>query len=80
MFEALQDRFQAIIRNLTGRGVLSEADVDAALREVRLALLEADVNFRVVRVFVDRVRERAVGGRITKSLAPGHEVVKIVHE
>ncbi|MDR7494203.1 MAG: signal recognition particle receptor subunit alpha, partial [Armatimonadota bacterium] len=80
MFEALQDRFQAIIRNLTGRGVLSEADVDAALREVRLALLEADVNFRVVRVFVDRVRERAVGERITKSLAPGHEVVKIVHE
>jgi len=80
MFEALQARFQTIIRTLTGRGVLSEADVDAALREVRLALLEADVNFKVAKTFVDRVRARAVGAEITKSLAPGHEVIKIVHE
>jgi len=80
MFDALQARFQAILRTLTGRGVLSEADVDAALREVRLALLEADVNFNVVRTFVERVRGRAVGAQLTKSLAPGHEVVRIVHE
>ncbi|HET6947541.1 MAG TPA: signal recognition particle protein [bacterium] len=80
MFESLSSRFQTIIRNLTGRGVLSEADVDAALREVRLALLEADVNFKVAKAFVDRVRAAAVGALITKSLAPGHEVVKIVHE
>ncbi|OFX14726.1 MAG: signal recognition particle protein [Armatimonadetes bacterium RBG_19FT_COMBO_69_19] len=80
MFESLQSRFATIIRNLTGRGVLSEADVDAALREVRLALLEADVNFKVAKAFVDRVRAAAVGALITKSLAPGHEVVKIVHE
>src|SRR3990170_8702155 len=80
MFESLQSRFATIVRNLTGRGVLSEADVDAALREVRLALLEADVNFKVAKAFVDRVRAAAVGALITKSLAPGHEVVKIVHE
>ncbi|HEU5300344.1 MAG TPA: signal recognition particle protein [bacterium] len=80
MFETLSSRFQTVIRNLTGRGVLSEADVDAALREVRLALLEADVNFKVTKAFVERVRARAVGAEITKSLAPGHEVVKVVHE
>lgn len=80
MFEALQSRFQTIIRSLTGRGVLSEADVDAALREVRLALLEADVNFKVAKAFVERVRAQAVGQEVLKSLAPGHQVIKLVHE
>ncbi len=80
MFETLQARFQNIITRLTGRGVLSEGDVEAALREVRLALLEADVNFRVAKQFVDRLREAAVGAKITASLSPGQEVVKLVHQ
>src|SRR3990170_1659847 len=80
MFEALQSRFATIIRNLTGRGVLSEADVDAALREVRLALLEADVNFKVAKTFVERVRAQAVGQEVLKSLSPGHQVIKLVHD
>src|SRR4030067_285399 len=67
MFESLQSRFATIVRNLTGRGVLSEADVDAALREVRLALLGADVHFKVANAFVDRVRAAAGGALIPKS-------------
>ncbi len=68
------------LAGLTGRGRVSEADVDAAMREVRLALLEADVNFKVVKDFVARVRERAVGAEILESLTAGQQVVKIVHE
>jgi len=79
MFETLQSRFQTIIRSLAGRGVLSEADVDAALREVRLALLEADVNFKVAKTFVERVRAQAIGQEVLKSLTPGQQVVKVVH-
>lgn len=78
MFDNLSDRLQAIFKNLTGRGRLSEADVDAAMREIRMALLEADVNFRVVKEFVARVRERAVGSEVLESLTPGQQVVKIV--
>lgn len=80
MFEALQSRFQKIITQLTGRGVLSEADVEAALREIRLALLEADVNFKVAKAFVDRVRTAGTGAQVTKHLAPGQQVVKLVHQ
>lgn len=80
MFEGLQSRLQTIIRSLSGRGVLSEADVDAALREVRLALLEADVNFKVAKAFVERIREKAVGQDVLTSLSPGQQVVKLVHE
>ena len=80
MFENLSDRLQAVFDKLTGRGVLSEADVDAAMREVRMALLEADVNFKTVKEFVSRVRERAVGADVMKSLTPGQMVVKIVLE
>jgi len=80
MFDALSDRLRRTLDTLTGRGRVSEADVDAALRDVRLALLEADVNFRVVRDFVARVRERAVGAEILHSLTAGQQVVKIVHE
>ncbi|HZL07415.1 MAG TPA: signal recognition particle receptor subunit alpha, partial [Coriobacteriia bacterium] len=76
MFESLSDRLQSVFSKLTGKGRLSEADVDAAMREIRLALLEADVNFRVVKDFVDRVRERAVGADVMKSLTPGQMVVK----
>lgn len=80
MFESLGGRLQSVFDNLKKRGKLSEADVDAAMREVRLALLEADVNFKVVKEFVKRVRERAVGQEVMKSLTPGQQVVKIVNE
>ena len=80
MFESLQDKLQGVFKRLSNRGKLSEADVDAALREVRLALLESDVNFKVVKDFVNRVRERAVGSEVMHSLTPAQQVVKIVHE
>ena len=80
MFETLQDRLQGVFDQLTRRGRLSEADVDKALREVRLALLEADVNFKVVKTFIGRVRERAVGVEVSKNITPGQQVIKIVHE
>jgi signal recognition particle subunit SRP54 len=80
VFEALQNRLQKVVASLTGRGALSEADVDAALREVRLALLEADVNFKVARSFVDRVRVQAVGQEVLTHFSPGQQVVKIVHD
>ena len=80
MFDTLSDRLRQTLGALTGRGRVSEADVDAAMREVRLALLEADVNFKVVRDFVARVRERAVGAEVLASLTAGQQVVKIVHE
>jgi signal recognition particle GTPase len=80
MFENLQDRLGSILNGLTGRGALSESDVSAALREVRRALLEADVSLEVVRSFTDRVREKAVGAEILKSIKPGQMVVKIVRQ
>ena len=80
MFENLTDRLNDIFANLRKRGKLSEEDVDEALREVRRALLEADVHFSVVKTFVNRVRERAIGHEVSKSLNPGQQMVKIVHE
>ena len=80
MFDALSDRLRATLANLTGRGRVSEADVDAAMREVRLALLEADVNFKVVKDFVARVRERATGADILESLTAGQQVISIVND
>ena len=80
MFDALSERLRKTLGSLTGRGRVSEADVDAAMREVRLALLEADVNFKVVKDFVARVRERATGAEILASLTAGQQVVKIVNE
>jgi signal recognition particle subunit SRP54 len=80
MFENLQDRLGSILNNLTGRGALSEKDVSEAMREVRRALLEADVALEVVRGFTDRVREKAVGAEIVKSIKPGQMVVKLVHD
>src|ERR687887_49755 len=80
MFESLQERLGSILNGLTGRGALSEADVSAALREVRRALIEADVALEVVRGFTDRVREKAVGAAVLKSIKPGQMVVKIVHD
>jgi signal recognition particle subunit SRP54 len=80
MFESLSDKLSGILNGLTRRGVLSEADVTAALREVRLALIEADVALDVVRSFIDKVRSRAVGAEVVKSVTPGQMVVKIVHD
>lgn len=80
MFESLQERLGFILSHLTGRGALSDQDVAAALREIRRALLEADVALDVARSFTDRVREKAVGSAIVKSIKPGQMVVKIVHD
>ncbi|HOP81429.1 MAG TPA: signal recognition particle receptor subunit alpha, partial [Armatimonadota bacterium] len=80
MFESLSEKLQNAFKRLTGKGALTEKDVEEALREVRLVLLEADVNFRVVKDFVARVKERAVGQEVLKSLSPGQQVIKIVHE
>jgi signal recognition particle subunit SRP54 len=80
MFDTLSDKLQATLGDLRGRGRLSDEDLSKAMREIRLALLEADVNFQVVKDFVARVRERAAGVEVTKSLTPGQEVVKVVHE
>jgi signal recognition particle subunit SRP54 len=80
LFESLGSRLQSVFDGLQRRGKLTENDVDAAMREVRLALLEADVNFKVVKGFVQRVRERAVGQEVMRSLTPGQQVVKIVQQ
>jgi signal recognition particle subunit SRP54 len=80
MFETLQEKLQTVFDRLSTRGKLSESDVDAALREVRLALLEADVHYKVAKDFISRVRERAVGTEVTKSLTPAQQVIKIVHQ
>ena len=80
MFDTLGDRLQASLGDLRKRGRLDEEMISKAMREIRLALLEADVNFKVVKQFVDRVKERALGQDVLKSLTPGQQVVKIVHE
>jgi signal recognition particle subunit SRP54 len=80
VFDTLSERLRKTLGELTGRGRISEADVDAAMREVRLALLEADVNFKVVKDFVARVREQAIGADVLESLTAGQQVVKIVHD
>ncbi len=80
MFEALGEKLEAVFRRLRGYGTLTEKNIEEALREVRLALLEADVNFRVVKDFVERIKARAVGREVLGSLSPGQQVVKIVYD
>ena len=80
MFDRLSDKLDAVFKKLKGRGKLNEAQVGEALREVRLALLEADVNYKVTKAFIERIRERAVGEEVMRSLTPAQQVVKIVHE
>src|SRR5947209_18010219 len=80
MFDALSDKLQSALGDLRGRGVLDEEAISRAMREIRLALLEADVNFEVVKSFVAQVRERALGQDVLKSLTPGQQVVKVVHD
>jgi signal recognition particle subunit SRP54 len=80
VFESLSDKLQATLGDLRGRGRLDEETISRAMREIRLALLEADVNFQVVKDFVAQVRERALGEEVMKSITPGQQVVKVVHE
>src|SRR5665647_1267054 len=80
MFESLSDRFESVLGRLRSKGRLTDSDVDEALREIRLALLEADVNFTVVKSFCARIRERAVGEEVSKALNPGQQMVKIVND
>ncbi len=80
MFESLSTRLQGVTNRLRGKAKITEGDLDVALREIRLALLEADVNFKVVKDFVARIRERAVGSDLLTGLNPGQQIVKIVHE
>jgi signal recognition particle subunit SRP54 len=80
VFDSLSERLQGVFRSLRGRGALTPADVDVALREIRLALLEADVHFKVVKQFLERVRERAVGQEVLKSLTPDQAVLRVVRD
>ncbi len=79
-FDSLSERLQASLKKVTGRGKLTEQDIELMMREVRLSLLEADVNYRVVKEFTNEVKQKAMGERVLKSLTPGQQVVKIVHE
>ena len=79
-FDSLSDKLQNIFKNLRGKGRLTEADVKTALKEVKMALLEADVNFKVVKQFIKSVEERAIGQDVMQSLTPGQMVIKIVNE
>ncbi len=78
MFDSLSEKLDRVLKRLRGQGVLTEQNVAEALREVRMALLEADVNFKVVKDFIERVREKAIGQEVLQSLTPGHQVVKVV--
>src|SRR5436309_8222895 len=80
MFESLTERISAALKKMSGRGVLRPEDVEVALREVRMALLEADVNFKVVKDFSERVREKAAGAEVMSSLSPAQQVVKVVND
>ena len=80
MFDSLSDKLQSALGDLRKKGALDEESISRAMREIRLALLEADVNFTVVRDFVARVREQALGEDVLKSLTPGQQVVKVVHD
>ena len=79
-FETLSERLQSALKSVTRKGKLTEKDVDVMMREVRLALLEADVNIKVVREFIKEVKEKAIGETVLKSLTPGQQVIKIVNE
>jgi len=79
-FEGLGERLQATMNRIKSKGKVTEADIKVMMREVRLALLEADVNFKVVKQFINQVKERALGSDVMKSLTPGQQVVKIVKE
>src|SRR6266849_10758284 len=80
MFSQLSDKLQDIFKDLRGRGKISESNIDDALRQVRLALLEADVDFQVAKSFIARVKEKALGEAVLRSITPGQQIVKIFHD
>src|SRR5207244_2172357 len=80
MFDALSDRFEGIFKRLRGRGRLGETEIDEVLREIRVALLEADVNVRVARTLIGRIKEQCLAVDLSKSLTPAQQVIKIVHD
>src|SRR6185436_10568201 len=79
-FDSLSGKLQNVFKNLRGLGKISEANVSDSLREVRLALLDADVNFKVARDFIERVREKAIGQQVIQSIQPGQQIIKIIHD
>src|SRR2546422_5369639 len=80
MFDSLSGKLQNVFRNLRGLGKISESNVADSLREVRMALLDADVNFKVARDFIERVKEKAIGQQVIQSIQPGQQVVKVIHD
>ena len=80
MFDSLTSKLQDVFRDLRGLGRISETNVSESLREVRLALLDADVNFKVARDFIERVREKAIGQEVIRSIQPGQQIIKIIHD
>ena len=80
MFESLSKKLESAFKNIRGQGRLTEANMEEALKEIRLALLEADVNFKVVKKFIEEVKEAAVGEKVLESISPGQQIVKIVHD
>ncbi len=80
MFDQLGEKIQSTFKKLTGKGKLSDKDIDDALKEIRMALLEADVNYKVVKSFLALIKEKAMGSDVMKSLTPGQQVIKIVHD
>src|ERR1700741_1573734 len=80
MFSQLGDKLQEIFKDLRGHGTISESNIDAALRQVRLALLEADVDFQVAEKFIGRVKEKALGEEVLRSITPGQQIIKIFHD
>src|SRR6188474_792956 len=80
MFDSLSEKLQGAFKNLRGLGKISEANVGDSLREVRMALLEADVNFKVARDFIERVKEKSLGAEVIQSIQPGQQIVKIIYD
>src|ERR1041385_5264091 len=80
MFDSLSDKLQSVFKNLRGYGKLTEKNVADALREVRVALLEADVNYKVAKDFIERTRQRALGQEVLASVTPGQQIIKVIHD
>src|SRR5574344_728936 len=80
MFDALSGRLQQVFKNLRGMGKISDSNVSDSLREVRMALLEADVNFKVVRDFIEEIRQKAIGQEVLQSIQPGQQIIKIIND
>src|SRR5438132_14417337 len=80
MFDSLSDKLQRVFKNLRGQGKLSAENMEAALREIRMPLLEADVNFKVVKQLIEKIKEKAVGEEVLGALSPSQQVINIVHE